>query len=178
MPRVLVVGLLAASLVALPRPALAKRGKDGPTQITPTKPSGKERRRARRAEDVDRSEGGTRQGVLELSLGSVVTGTAGLLVGRGIWEAVKVERTVEACERGSGLLECMFPNPGRHGAIAATLSFGLAAVMGVAGGFLLARGVRIRRDYREHQAARARVSVHPWGSLREPSGGLSLRLRF
>lgn len=164
------------AIVLAPRPTHAKRNR-GPTQITPEAKKGKERRQARRSE-TDHSEGGTRQGVLELSLGSVVVGTSALLVGRGIWEAVRIERTVEACEAGSLALDCAFNNPGRHVGIAVGLSFGFAAVLGLAGGFLLTRGVRIHRDYRKFQAAQAQVSVQPWASVQRPAGGLSLRLRF
>lgn len=174
--RALLVGSIAASIAVVPRPATAKRTK-GPTQITPTKQSGKARRQSRRA-DVDRSEGGTRQGVLELSLGSVVTGTSLLLVGRGIWEVGRIQRTIDECNAGAFLLDCELENPGRQGSIAAGLSFGFAAVMGLAGGFLLVRGARIHRDYREFKAAQARVTVQPWASVRRPSGGLSLRVRF
>jgi hypothetical protein len=158
-------------------PAAAARAK-GPTQIEPTKQNGQARRQARRA-DVDRSEGGTRQGVLELTLGSVVATTSGLLIGRGIWEAIKARRTIEACDAGQDSLDCqLFANPGRQGQIAAGLSFGVAAVVGVAATFLLIRGVRIHRDYREFKATQARVSVQPWATVQQPAGGLSLRLRF
>lgn len=179
-PRGLLIAALAAAVASTPLPAAAKRPQ-GPTQIVPEKQSGKERRRERRA-DVDRSEGGTRRGVLELTLGSVVAGTSGLLVGRGIWELVQARRTDVACKEGSNSIDCTFPNPGRQGRIAAGLSFGFSAVLGVAAGFLLTRGVRIHRDYREHRAAqagaRARLSVQPWASVRQPAGGVALRLRF
>jgi hypothetical protein len=167
--------LVGAVATAMPQPAAAKR--DQPTQIVPGKQSGKARRQERRAE-VDRSEGGTRQGVLELTLGSVVAGTSGLLVGRGIWEAVRAPRTDRACAEGSDSVDCNFANPGRHGRIAAGLSFGFAGVLGVAAGFLLVRGVRIHRDHRAHQAAQARVSVRPWATVQQPAGGVSLQLRF
>jgi hypothetical protein len=157
-------------------PAAAKRAK-GPTQIVPTKQNGKARRQARRA-DVDRSEGGTRQGVLELTLGSVVVGTAGLLVGRGVWEIFQARRIEDACNAGSGSIDCQLLDPGRQGRIAAGLSFGFAGVLGVAAGFLLVRGARIHRDYRAGAKARARVSVQPWASVQQPAGGVSLRLRF
>jgi hypothetical protein len=172
--------MLAAAVATMPLPAEAKRAK-GPTQIVPTKQSGKERRRDRRAE-VDRSEGGTRQGVLELTLGSVVAGTSGLLVGRGIWELVQARRIDQLCDDGTDSIDCQLLNPGRQGRIAAGLSFGFSAVLGVAAGFLLARGVRIHRDHREFQrksqSVRARVSVQPWASVQRPAGGLSLQLRF
>lgn len=175
-PRGLCAAALAAAVAAMPVPAVAARGK-GPTQIVPTKQRGKDRREARRA-DVDRSEGGSRQGVLELTLGSLVAGTSGLLVGRGIWEVFQARRIDEACDQGSASIDCGFANPGRQGKIAAGLSFGFAAVLGVAAGFLLVRGVRINRDYREFRAAQARVSVLPWATVQQPAGGLSLRLRF
>jgi len=175
-PRGLVIALVAAAVaITTPRPVEAKR--KGPTQIVPTKQSGKARREARRAED-DRSEGGTRRGALELTLGSVVAGTSGLLVGRGIWEIVQARRTDVACDDGAESVDCNFANPGRQGRIAAGLSFGFAGVLGVAAGFLLVRGVRIHRDYREHRAAQARVSIQPWASVRQPAGGVSLQLRF
>jgi hypothetical protein len=167
--------LAGAVATTVPLPAAAKR--DKPTQIVPTKQSGKARRQERRA-DADRSEGGTRRGVLELTLGSVVAGSSGLLVGRGIWELVRAPRTEQACANGSDSVDCQFPNPGRQGRIAAGLSFGFAAVLGVAAGFLLVRGVRTHRDYRAFQAAQARVSVRPWATIQQPAGGVSLQLRF
>jgi hypothetical protein len=169
------VAVLAAAVAATPVPASARD--KGPTQIVPEKQSGKERRQARRA-DVDRSEGGTRRGVLELTLGSVVAGTSGLLIGRGGWEIVQARRTERACAQGGESIDCGFANPGRQGRIAAGLSFGVAGVLALAAGFLLVRGVRINRDYREFKAAQPRVSLLPWGSVRQPAGGVSLQLRF
>lgn len=165
--------------LTVPLPTAWARSK-GPTQIVPTKQGGKARRQDRRA-DVDRSEGGTRRGALELTLGSVVAGTSALLVGRGIWEIADARRTDEACAEGRALIDCNFAVPGRQGRIAAGLSFGFSAVIGVAAGFLLARGVRINRDYRDYQrkaAGQARVGVLPWATVREPAGGLALRVRF
>jgi hypothetical protein len=172
-PRGFLIAVLAAAIATMPLPAAAR----GPTQIVPKKQRGKERRQERRA-DVDRSEGGTRRGVLELTLGSVVAGTSGLLIGRGVWEAAQSRRTERDCNEGGESIDCGFPNPGRQGKIAAGLSFGVAAVLGVAAGFLLARGVRINRDYREFTAAQARLSLRPWVSVRQPAGGISLQLRF
>lgn len=169
-------GVLATAVITMPMPAAAKRAK-GPTQIVPTKQSGKVRRQTRRTE-IDRSEGGSRQGVVELTLGSVVLATSGLLIGRGIWEVFQSRRIVEICDEGGDSIDCQFANPGRQGKIAAGLSFGFSAVIGVAAGFLLVRGVRINRDYRAFKATQARLSLAPWATLRQPAGGLSLRLRF
>lgn len=165
---------LGISLAMMPRPAAAKRG---PLQITPEKQKGKERRQARRA-DVDRSEGGTRRGVLELTLGSIVGATSGLLVGRGVWEVIRAGRIEDECATGSDAIECTFVRPGRQARIAAGLSFGFAGVLGLASGFLIVRGIRIHRDWREWKAEQARVSLSPWASVRDRGGGLSLRLRF
>lgn len=173
----LLAAVVGISMTVAPLPAEAAGGK-GPIQITPEKQKGKERRQARRA-DVDRSEGGTRRGVLELTLGSVVGATAGLLVGRGGWELVRARRIEEDCAMGSEAIECqLFDRPGRQARIAATLSFGFAGVLGLASGFLLARGIRTHRDWREWKAQNARLSVQPWAAVRHAGGGLSLRLRF
>ena len=174
--RALLVGLAVATIAAPPRLAHAKR-KDGPTQITPQKKSGKTRRQERRSEEVDRSEGGARQGVLELTLGSVVLGTSALLIGRGGWEITEGQRQAEECAAGSDSISCSL-DPRRNAGIAAGLSFGVAGVLGLAGGFLVTRGVRIRRDYLEWKRTHARLSLHPWASITRPSGGLSLRIRF
>lgn len=183
--RTLIAGLAMVAVAAPPSIVVAARDKDEPIQIVPTKKSGKARRGDRRA-DVDRSEGGTRQGVVEISLGSVVLGASTLLVGRGVWELVTSRRAGDACDAGlSDTLECEFLDPRRHGAIAAGLSFGFAGVLGLAGGFLLARGLRIRRDYRQYQrefqaqsVREARLTLMPWATVRRTAGGLSLRLRF
>ncbi len=170
------VGGIAIALGMTAVPAEAKRPAK-PTQIAPTKVRGKQRRQERRA-DVDRSEAGARRGILELTLGSIVLGTSGLLVSRGIWELVTSRRLANDCESGrSDALECAL-NPRRQGSIAAGLSFGFSAVVGVAGGFLLTRGIRIHRDYREWSRQQARIQLAPWATVRQPSAGLSLRVRF
>lgn len=174
--RALLVGLAVATIAVPPRLAEAKR-KDGPTQITPQRQSGKTRRQERRAEELERSEGGARQGVLELTLGSVVLGTSALLIGRGGWEIVEGRRQAEECAAGSDAIACAL-DPRRNAGIAAGLSFGVAGVLGLAGGFLVTRGVRIRRDYLEWKRAHARLTLHPWATMTRPSGGLALRIRF
>jgi len=164
-----------------PMPAEAKRPKEGPVQFVPDAKSGKERRTARRDGSIDRSEAGSRRGILELTLGSVVGATAGALVGRGAWEIVRARRIEETCATGTGTaIECSFISPGRQGRIAAGLSFGFAGVLGLASGFLLARGVRIHRDYVEwtRKNGRAQLGVRGWASVQQPSAGVSLRIRF
>ncbi len=175
-----VAGLVGATLVLAPAAAEAKR-KKGPVRFVPDAKKGKERRQARRDKTNDRSEAGSRRGVLELSLGSVVGATAGLLIGRGLWEIGQSRRIEEDCAAGGEALECTFVSPGRQAKIAAGLNFGFAGVLGLASGFLLVRGVRIHRDYRtwvRNNPSEARLTVQPWASVRRPGGGLSLRLRF
>lgn len=170
-------------------PALvhAAPSNDGPTRIVPQKKNGKTRRTERR-EQTDRSEGGTRRGVLELSLGSVVLASSGLLIGRGTWEIVTSRRFARRCETGeSSAVSCQLLNPRRNGQVAAGLTFSVAALLGVAGGFLLARGLRINRDYRAFQrreqgqpgsSTALRWRVSPWASVAQRSGGMSLHLSF
>ncbi|MEM7153752.1 MAG: hypothetical protein AAF799_12970 [Myxococcota bacterium] len=172
--RASVVGGTMVAIAAPVRTAHAAK----PTQIVPQKKKGKERRQARRA-DIDRSEGGERRGVLELSLGSVVLATSGLLVGRGIWEITTSRQRAIDCQNGtiSGP-ECTVLSPETNGAIAAGLSFGFAALLAGTSGFLLARGIRINRDYRKWKANNVAFSVRPWASVRRPAGGVSVSLRF
>lgn len=179
LPHALLAGLVGLSIGVVPRPAAAKR--KGPLQIVPEKKKGKERRRGRRAKDVDRSEAGSRRGVLELALGGVVAGTAGLLVGRGAWEIVRADQIEQECAMGGQAIECTFVSPGRQARIASVLNFGFAAVLGLTSGFLIVRGVRINRDYRKwvtNNPPEARLRVQPWATVRNPGAGLSLQLRF
>ncbi len=167
------------AVMASPAAAAAKRSKNkGPTQITPAEKKGKQRRQERRA-DVDRSDGGTRQGVLELTLGSITGATSLLLVARGIWELREAEQLARDCAaQVSDAIECGFLNPARGGRIAAGLSFGFAVPIGLASGFLLARGIRIHRDYRKWTREHARLRLQPWASVRHRGGGLTVELRF
>ncbi len=172
-----IIGLVAVTVTLMTVPAHAMARKDKPTQITPGKVRGKQRRQARRTE-TDRSEGGTRRGVLELSLGSVVLASSALLIGRGAWEIVTSRRLAEECESGrSDSFDC-FTRPRRQGGIAAGLSFGFSGILALAGGFLLTRGIRIHRDYRKWSAAQARLTVTPWARVRQPSAGVAVQLRF
>ena len=170
---------LAALVVALSlgsiTDAQAKRKKKGPTQIVPTK---KQPKKGRPPKDADTSEGGRRQGVTEISLGAVTGAVSLILVGRGIWELTEMQRLRRECDEfgGSDDLGCQLRNPPLHPGIAAGLSFGFAIPLGVASGLLLARGIRIHKDYKAFRKANPEVALHPWAG--PGGGGLTLRGRF
>ncbi len=155
--------------------AEAKRKKTGPTQIVPPKHKPK---KGRPPKGADTSEGGRRQGVTEISLGAV-TGTVSLiLVGRGIWELTEMRRLRRECDafEGSDELGCQLRNPPLHPGLAAGLSFGFAVPLGVASGLLLARGIRIHKDYKAFRKANPELALQPWAG--RGGGGLTLRGRF
>lgn len=164
-----VVGLFVAFATATP--AHAKR--DTPTQIVPAK---KKPRRGWPAPGVDTSEGGTKRGALEITLGSLLLGLSGVLIGRGIWEIPRAKSLEDRCAAGTTSdPACELEHPGRTGRISAGLSFAAAVPIGVAGSLLLARGIRIRRDHRTWHATHE-VALRP---MLGPRGfGLGLEARF
>lgn len=165
-----VVGLFVAFATATP--AHAKR--DAPTQIVPAK---KKPRRGWPAPGVDTSEGGTKQGALQITLGSLLLGLGGVLIGRGIWEIPRAKALDDACAAGTtdDPACAQLEHPGRTGRISAGLSFAAAVPIGVAGSLLLARGIRIRRDHRRWHATHE-VVVRP---MLGPRGlGLGVEARF
>lgn len=164
-----IAAVLAA--IAWSTPAHAKR--DKPTQIVPAK---KKPRRGWPAPGVDTSEAGTKQGALEITLGSLLLGLTGVLIGRGIWEIPRAKTLEDACAEGtSDDPACDLEHPGRTGRISAGLSFAAAVPIGVAGSLLLARGIRIRTDHRRWHAAHD-VAVRP---VLGPRGfGLAIEARF
>ena len=146
-----------------------------PVVVAPVKQTPKERRAARKTKDM--SEGGTRRGILELALGSVALAGSAALIGRGVWEIVEGRKLEDECNRFiSNNSECGAPNPSRDSEIGAGLSFGFAVPLAVAAGFLLARGLRIERDYKEFRRKNPEVAVFPQAG--STGGGIVLRLRF
>ena len=77
--------LAAAFAVATPGVAWGKRKDD--KRATPPKKKRKDRIAEREARDW--SEGGTRRGAIEFTLGGAAVLVFGVLVGRGAWEIVK-----------------------------------------------------------------------------------------
>jgi hypothetical protein len=167
--RVWVLGI--AVVVAAPQ-VHARRGKTN--QVTPGK-------RAKYKPDADLSRGGERKGGIELALGSITAVLSATLIGRGVWELVKANRTAERCKQDPSYdPTCDLDNPpGRGGKVAGGLSLAFAVPVAVASGFLFRYGVRIRRDHRKfHQqnATPPTAMVSPWFGAR--SGGVGLHVRF
>lgn len=165
---VALVGVLAMPVV----PASLRAEEPRVKRIEPAPRNARERRAQRRTEDA--SEGGRRNGILELTLGSIATTVSAVLIGRGGWELARADEAREHCDDGSIDPACSSTNPARGNYIAAGLSFGFSVPIAIAGGLLLARGVRIHRDYRAHRARE--VTVRSWGSA--DGAGLSVRWRF
>lgn len=144
--------------------------------MVPPKTTRKERRAARASRDL--SEGGERRGIIELTLGSLTAALSAVLIGRGGWELARAAALEGSCESADPPLECMWDEPARGNRIAGGLSLGFAVPFAVASGFLLARGVRIHRDYRRYERTQGRsaLTIAPWGG--PAGGGLQLRVRF
>lgn len=166
---------LAGLALALAASFPAHAGPEAPTRIVPAKK--KPRRGVIPPPGVDTSEAGTKRGALEITLGSLLIGLSGVLIGRGIWEIPRARALDDACAAGTtDDPACdMLENPGRTGRISAGLSFGFAVPIAVAGSLLLARGVRIHRDHRKWHRTH-QVGLAPW--LGSRGAGLGLRARF
>ena len=154
--------------------ATPMRAEAAPTRVVPPKKTRSEKRAERTQRDF--SEGGTRRGVVELTLGSLTAATSLLLIGRGAWELSQARELENACESPNPPLECELDGPARGNRIAGGLSLGLSVPFGVASGFLFAYGARIHRDWRKHQRAGAHMRFTPWAT--RTGGGMHLRLRF
>ncbi len=168
--RVALIGTLGLG-IATPSVGWAK-----PDRVAPAKKRGKQRRAERRTKDA--SEGGTKKGGIEFTLGALTAALAVGLVGRGVWEVVRGRRLEEECaDFTSTDPACNRElNVSRDPKIAAGLSFGFAVPAALASGFLFAYAVRIRRDYNAFEANQARLQLAPMVGRR--SQGVSLRLRF
>jgi hypothetical protein len=166
--------VVAVSLgLVLPSEAYAKRDKDN--RVVPPKKKRKDRLAERAKRDF--SEGGTRRGAIEFTLGSAAAVLFGVLIGRGAWEVVEGQKLDRGCADGTAMdLQCDFANPSRGHRVAAGLSFGFAVPMAIASGFLFAHGARVHRDYKAWQVEQQRVQLLPSASRR--AAGLSLRVRF
>lgn len=156
-------------------PVKSEPVKAEPVRVVPKRKRGKERRAERRAKDW--SEGGQRRGILELTLGSITAGVAVLLVARGGWELHQAAVLRESCDEGSLDVACQLDNPTSGSKIAAGLSFAFAVPVGIASGFLFARGARTHRDYKSWKATQERaVSWSPYAT--RDGAGLVVRARF
>ncbi|MCA9720516.1 MAG: hypothetical protein KC468_37990, partial [Myxococcales bacterium] len=128
------------------------------------------------AATVDLSDGGTRSGALEYSLGGVTAAVSAALIAFG---GVQLSRAVNLrafCAENGQSTECdaLIGNPPVNYFVSGGLSLGFSALIAVASGMLFRRAVRTQRAYRAWHSEQ--VALRPWGGAR--SGGLSLTLRF
>lgn len=116
---------------------------------------------------------GQDRGDIEIALGAVTAGVAATLVGLGVHSAWRSAVLRDYCAREpDSITEIETPDPvyqsycadiigldpARASAISSGLAFAFAVPVAVAGGFLLRKGVRMRKEYkRVHGAA-----LRPW----------------
>jgi hypothetical protein len=163
---------IALALLAMPQVVGA-----APARAVPEKTTGKQRRAERRARD--HSEGGTRRGIVEFSLGAVAAGVTILLVGRGGWEIRQGQKLIERCEDDTALVmeaECFQEDPAQGNKIAAGLSFGFTVPVAIASAFLFTLGARALRDYKAWHRKDAKLGLAPWVAKR--GAGMGLHLEF
>ena len=138
----------------------------------------------------DLSRRGQDRGDVEIALGAVTTAVATTLV---ILGAVGIQRTVALgayCgqppnyidERPGGQRDaaCSDPlgiDPVVAGAVSSGLAIAFAVPIAVGGGFLLRKGVRMRRDYKAREDVRKSMSLRPWLDGQR-GGGLGLAFKF
>jgi hypothetical protein len=147
-------------------------GRPTPGVVTPDKPT----RAAPQGKD---------RGDIEIALGSVTAAVSATLVALGVYSAVRSVQLREYCamepqyiDEGPDPLyqsvcrDLVNPNPARAAGISSGLSFVFAVPVAVGSGFLLRKGIRMRREWKRVQG----VSLRPWS----PAGwrGAGLRLEF
>lgn len=140
-----------------------------PSRAPPAKPKGQDR------------------GDIEIALGAVTAAVSATLVGLGIYSAWRAATIREFCMEEPVLVTVDMPDsvhdsvcndligtdPARASAISSGLSFAFAVPVAIGSGFLLRKGVRMRREYKRVHP----VSLRPWA----PGGrgvGVTLGLSF
>lgn len=152
-------------------------GRADPNVVLPERPG----RGKARAPDP----GPTDRGGLEIALGAVTTAVAATLVVLGSFGAREAATLRDICRGPPDFISqlpdprCMDPtgfDPFVAATVSSALAFTFAVPIAVGGGFLLRKGVRMRRAFRREQGA-ANLSLRPW--LEGQRGaGLGLSLRF
>ena len=124
------------------------------------------------------------RGDIEIALGAVTTAVAATLVVLGSVSAYQAATLRGICGSQDYIDEltdprCIDPtgfDPVVAATVSSALAFTFAVPIAVGGGFLLRKGVRMRRAYQREQAA-TKLSFRPW--LEGQRGaGLALSLRF
>lgn len=173
---------LACALACALAPACA-HGPQPPVITSANSPTRDEDRAER-----DLSRGGRERGAVEFTLAGVTAALSATLITIG---AVQLHRGLEIrdyCATPVGAPPelpddpACYPltgDPYRNAAVSSGLSFFLAVPVAVASGFLVRRGLRVKRDYQEWRAANpglARARLSPWAGSQ--GGGVALQLRF
>jgi hypothetical protein len=122
------------------------------------------------------------RGDIEIALGVVTSAVAATLIVLGSFSARQASTLKSIC-RGdvSTAIEdprCVDPtgfDPVVAATVSSALSFTFAVPIAVGGGFLLGKGVRMRRAWQREQTA-GKLSLRPWTDPR--GAGLGLALRF
>ena len=132
------------------------------------------------------SDGGTDRGSLEIALGTVTLAAA---VGLVVYGSIEIVRGVDldrACSgqepilEGGGERDCAYSPPfvesPRFHFASAGLSYGFAVPLTIAAGFLLRKGIRIRRDHAAFHRAHAELRFTP--AFVPTRAGFGVDLRF
>lgn len=115
---------------------------------------------------------GQDRGDIEIVLGAVTAAVSATLVGLGIYNARRSvvlreycmqEPTLDALEMPDVVYdslcnEIVGADPARSSAISSGLAFGFAVPVALSSGFLLRKGVRMRREYKRVHG----VALRPW----------------
>ncbi len=133
--------------------------------------------------DKDLSREGKERGITEFALAGVTGALSASLLVLGGFELKRGYEIRDFCAIPMAIQapECttLTGDPFVAAKVSAGLSFFFAVPIGVASGFLLRRGLRVREDAREWRAANPELSslrVAPWSTRQ--GGGLGLRFRF
>ena len=154
------------------KPDTAKKSDD----VEKTRRSRKRKRDAGPPPLGELSSGGTDRGTFELILGSVTVGVAATLGVVGAFALDTGIRRREECDFDyTSYCDVVSPN---LDFAAAGLSWGVMLPLTVAGGLLIAKGRRIRRDHRRFHAQPTGVSLRASRSTRGTAVGLGFGLRF
>lgn len=128
---------------------------------------------------------GKDRGDIEIALGTVTAAVSATLVGLGVYGVVRSVQLREYCNMepeyidefmmvdplyASVCQDLVNPNPARAAAISGGLSIAFAVPIAVGSGFLLRKGVRMRREWKRVQG----LALRPWS----PTGGRGAGLMF
>lgn len=115
---------------------------------------------------------GKDRGDIEIALGGVTAAVSATLVGLGVYSAWRAATIREYCMEDPVIIEFEMPDPAkesvcndltqrdpvRSSAVSSALSFAFAVPIAVGSGFLLRKGLRMRREYKRVQG----LSIGPW----------------